>query len=286
MKLTPDIFETYWPLTDVVLGERLGTPTSPRPVGIIHAKEGDYVFKVADQRSDWRHALEALDYLPAHGFTQVPRLLKTKQCETYQSLGDDRICIMEFVDGNTPSHNAEPCAKLGRLMASLHIVEGYPYSATFIPSEVIEDELPTLVVDKPFQDEYLKLVESLPSFEDLPQAVIHTDLSFGNVIERADGELVMIDFDDIGIGARVIDLAYPLILSFVTSDCVYREDNARAFFSAYRSQIELSDHEVELIFPGALFFALMYVIYGDIDSNWRRIQWAVANRSLLEKSFQ
>ena len=286
MQLTPDIFERYWPLTGVVLGERLDASTSPRPVGIIHAEEGDYVFKVADQRSDWRHAMEALDYLPAHGFTQVPRLLKTKQSDTYQNLGDDRICIMEFVDGNTPSRNAESCAKLGRLMASLHIVEGYPYSATFIPSEVIEDELPTLVVDKPFQEEYLKLVESLPSFEDLPQAVIHTDLSFGNVIERADGELVMIDFDDIGIGARVIDLAYPLILSFVTSDCVYREDNARAFFSAYRSEIELSDHEVELIFPGALFFTLMYVIYDDIDANWRRIQWAVANRSLLEKSFQ
>jgi Ser/Thr protein kinase RdoA (MazF antagonist) len=286
MQLTSDIFEKHWPLTGVALGKRLDASTSPRPVGIIHAKEGDYVFKVADQRSDWSHALEALDYLPAHGFTQVPRLLNTKQCETYQDLGDDRICIMEFVDGSTPQRNTESCAKLGHLMASLHTIEGYPYSATFTPSEVIEGELPTLVADKPFQDEYLRLVESLPSFEDLPQAIIHTDLSFGNVIERADGELVMIDFDDMGVGARVIDLAYPLILSFVTRDCIYREDNARAFFSAYRSQMELSDQEIELIFPGSLFFALMYVIYGDIDSNWKRIQWAVANRSLLEKSFQ
>jgi Ser/Thr protein kinase RdoA (MazF antagonist) len=286
MQLTSDIFEKYWPLTSVVLGERLDESTSPRPVGIIHAKEGGYVFKMTDQRSDWTSTLEAFDYLSEHGFAQIPRLLRTRRLSTYQAVGDKRICVMEFIAGNTPSRNAESCAKLGHLMASLHLIEDYPYPATFTPSEVIDGELPTLVADKPFQDEYLKLVESLPSFEDLPQAIIHTDLSFGNVIERADGELVMIDFDDMGMGARVIDLAYPLILSFVTRDCIYREDNARAFFGAYRSEIELTEHEIELIFPGSLFFALMYVIYGDIDSNWRRIQWAVANRSLLEKSFQ
>ena len=125
-------------------------------------------------------------------------------------------------------------------------------------------------------------MQSLPTFEALPEAFIHTDVAPTNAIERQNGDLTFIDWDDAGVGTRVLDVGFPLIQQFVSEERQFLERNARAFYGAYFSRMKLTDEEMRHIFPAALLIALMYIKYGDTLKRWRRIEWAIENRGALD----
>ena len=131
-----------------------------------------------------------------------------------------------------------------------------------------------------FKQEYLEVVQSLPSFDELPEALIHTDIGPGNAIDKENGDLVLIDWDDVGVGTRVLDIAFPLIQQFISEDREFLEENASAFYATYFSELKLTESEMNNLFPAALFIALMYIIYGDTEKRWKRIQWAIENRKV------
>ncbi len=285
MQITTDFFQEHWLFSNVSIGEILKTTEGSRAVGIINTSEGTFVYKVTDE---WKtiealsRDLRAFELLPQKGFTHIPRLFKTKDGNTHAEIENRFVYLLEYVGDKNPEPTAETFAKLGEITAELHQIQNYPYKTEFHPSPIIAKDLVSIADKLPFRDEYLKLVRSLPTFDSLPQALIHTDISPGNAIEKENGDLVLIDWDDVGVGIRVLDIAFPLIQQFISEDCEFSEDNARAFYGAYCSKVKLTEDEMNNLFPAALFIALMYIMYGDTEKRWKRIRWAIENRMILE----
>lgn len=282
MRLSERLVEEYWPLTDVSL-ESVLQESGERVVSVIASREGRFVVKVSDQwrsaQVSERHAF-VFDFLREASFAHVPAVLKTKTGRNYQEIGDHPVYILEFIEGVEPARTRENCRRLGEITGALHAIGGYPYSYLFSVADVIP-ELLKISETLSFGQEYAQIVKMLPDFRDLPVALIHGEI-LGNCVQGSDGRMVIVDWDEAGIGTRVLDLGHPLIQVFLSEDLEWDEEGARGFYEGYFSRIELDDREISRIFDAGLFYALRYIIYGDTEKRWERIKFAVRNRELLE----
>jgi len=275
-------FENFWPLTNVKIGKIL-QKSGERIVCEIFANEGLFVFKIADpSKTEEKIKLDTFvfDFLKAKSFQNIPILLKTKEGENYQNLDGKFVYVMERIDGKAPERTPENWARLGEIAAKLHDISDYPYKTLF----TIESEMPKFAetaAKLSFTKEYMTLVESLPNFSGLSTSLIHTDIGPNNAVQRKDGVIVLTDWDDAGIGTTILDLGFPLICHFVTHELEFEKEKASAFYSAYFGKIKLSQSEKSLIFDAGLFFALMYIPYGETEKHWQRIKFAVKNKELI-----
>ena len=130
----------------------------------------------------------------------------------------------------------------------------------------------------PFAGAYASYVQSLPDFDTLPRTLIHGEV-IGNTLQKEDGTLVILDWDEAGVGPRVFDIGHPLIGTFVTEELQVQGTLIQAFYRGYFSRVALPNQEIQHIFDAALFYALRYIIYGDTQKRWRRIQWATRHRN-------
>jgi Ser/Thr protein kinase RdoA (MazF antagonist) len=286
---TASFLEEVWPLRRVRLGAQQKAVAGIRAVRRVETQEGSYVYKVADEWATpevLRRSTKAFELIREQGFWRIPALLKTRQGGYWAEYCGQYVYMLECVEGSNPEPSALTYEKLGEITAELHEVAGYPYAADFRPGPIIAKDLRTIAEGLSFGADYQELVESLPSFDNLPQALIHTDVGPHNSIERVDGELVLVDWDGVGVGTRVLDVAFPLIQQFISEDCEYNAEWAKAFYGVYRANITMTTEELDHVFPAALFIALMYIIYGNTAKRWKRIGWALANREMLEDSYR
>ena len=276
------VFENFWPLTNVKIGKIL-QKSGERIVCEISANEGIFVFKVADpSKTEEKIKLDTFvfDFLKAKSFQNIPTLLKTKEGENYQNLDGKFVYVMERIDGNAPERTPKNWARLGEIAAKLHDISDYPHKTLF----TVESEMPKFTetaTKLSFAEEYMTLVESLPNFSGLSTSLIHTDIGPHNAVQRKDGVIVLTDWDDAGVGTTTLDLGFPLICHFVTHELEFEKEKASAFYNAYFTKRNLPDKEKALIFDAGLFFALMYIPYGDTEKHWQRIKFAVENKELI-----
>lgn len=277
-----EIFEKFWPLTEVKIGKVLQI-SGERIVCEISAKEGEFVFKIADSSKIEERIINdtfAFDFLKAKNFPYIPKLLKTKDSKNYHKLEEKFVYVMERVEGKPAERTIENWKQLGNITAELHDIPQYPCKTLF----AVHSEIPKFkeTADKlPFGKEYMEIVSRLPNFEGLSQSLIHTDIGPHNAIQRLDNLIVLVDWDDAGVGMTILDLGFPLICHFVTEDKVFEKEKAKAFYDAYFAKRQLPNKEKSLIFDAGLFFALMYVPYGNTQKHWERIKFAIANKELI-----
>ncbi len=277
----PNYIAKHWPLDDVRLGPIL-REFDHRRVQVVLAGEGRYVLKTTSQ---WRDDLDAANhlslpgYLAKEGFVHAPALLSTRAGRLFEPLGSQHVYLLEYVSGREPDPSPASYARIGAMMASLHTVAGYAHPYLFTFEEVLP-EFYEIARHLPFADEYLEIVRSWPDFDALPHTIIHGEI-IGNTLQSDDGRLVILDWDEAGIGARVFDIGHPLIGVFVGQDLQVRWDLMAAFYRGYLAHIRITDIELQHILDAALFYALRYIIWGDITKRWRRILWALDHRDEL-----
>lgn len=189
---------------------------------------------------------------------------------------------LEYVGEVPLDDSVEAYAKLGEVTAALHRVEGYPHGTDFRIAAIVSKELPTIAAQLPFREAYIDVLRSLPSFAGLPECLTHGEITPQHAIGKANGDIVLIDWDEVGVGLRVFDIGFPLISQFISEVGEFFEDRARAFYGAYRQRIELTKAELQHVFAASLVHALFHIVHGDIEKRWRRIQWAIANKALVE----
>ncbi len=275
-------FEDFWPLTDVKVGALL-QKSGARMVGRISAQEGEFVFKIADPSKTEESIMNdtrVFDFLKKKKFPHIPGLVKTKDRRNYCVLEGKLVYVMERVEGKPPERTVENWGRLGKIMATLHDIPEYPYRTLF----TVQSEMPKFQETAgkvPFGKEYMEIVDQLPTFDGLSQSLIHTDIGPHNAIQRPDGLMILVDWDDAGIGTTILDLGFPLICHFVTEDLVFEKEKAKAFYDAYFAKRTLPERERSLIFDAGLFYALMYVPYGEIQKNWKRVKFALGNKDLI-----
>lgn len=286
--MNSELIETHWSLDNVIIDAVL-QKSGERVVTKIGSNQGAFVFKQASSSKDETAMLKdtaIFEYLSENDFN-APKLLKTKNGKNFQKIGEQFVYALRYIDGNTPDKSPLNYAKLGALTARLHNLKGYQFETDFDANTVINEKIEEYHRHE-IGPEYLELLRGLPDFSVFPKSIIHTDIGINNSLQMDNGDMVLIDWDDAGVGTRILDTGFPLICGFVNEDIIFEMENARAFYTAYFECIELTPDEKAHIFDAALFYILMYSIFdgagGVHEGNWAKAQFAAANKERIISS--
>ncbi len=217
----------------------LGPVRSVRPAShgvvnetaFVETSAGRYVIR-RNQRKIGRASLtlrhRLLTWLRAGGFP-APRLIPTEHGETALELDGRIFEVFTFIDGD--EFNPERIAHLsgtGTVLARYHSAiadfpdpppsQGPRYStsslAGLIERIMQRDMMGDLTVPLNWYDRRaadLRHTLSEQGYEGLPQVLIHGDVHRDNLIFRGDTVAALIDFDQVTIDARLVDLADALV---------------------------------------------------------------------------
>ena len=286
MDITKELIEQCWPLTNVVINETL-QDAGTRIVKRITATEGKFVYKVMDNwytKEALTERLKIFDFLKEKNFKNAQTLLKTKDGARFQEINDKFVLVLKYIEGAEPPKTKENYKQLGEIMGTLNNFTDYTYPC-LIPVDAIRPTFATDIAPKlnpPIQEEFLTVANNLPDIDLLPNSLIHFEIMLGrNNIQKPDGTIVFLDWDEAGKGATVLDPGYMLINGFVSLDLKFDKKNAKTFYSSYLATHILTQEEKGKLFDASLFHALRYIVY-DPEKRWQRIKWAIDNRKLLE----
>ena len=278
------LFEELWPLSHVKVGPVL-TLRGSRLTCALLADEGHFIYKIVTRgmaESEVFQDTAAFDLLPRFGFRHLPGLLKTRAGANYAETQERLVYVMHFVEGQTKGRSPRKWAQLADIAVKLHAITDYPYSSPItIESEFAKlRECSALL---PHARDLSEVIDQLPRFEGLSQSVIHTDLMLHNTILKPNNELVLVDWECVGIGPTVMDLGYPLLRDFTDVDdgTVFLRGRARAFFSTYFAKRSLPELDKSLIFDVGLLNLLGTSRYGDPPRTRQHVLYALKNRELL-----
>ncbi|NTU84162.1 MAG: homoserine kinase [Chloroflexales bacterium] len=217
----------------------LGVVRSARPAshGVVNetafaeTSAGRYVVrrnqrKLGRASLDLRHRL--LGWLRAHGFP-APRLIPARTGETAIEIDGRLFEVFTFIDGD--EFNADRPAHLigtGTVLARYHsAIEDFPDEPAYQGPRYSTSSLPGLIERAMQRDVMGDLTEPLnwydrravdlrkalpePAYMALPQVLIHGDVHRDNLIFRGDSVAALIDFDQVTMDARLVDVADALV---------------------------------------------------------------------------
>jgi Ser/Thr protein kinase RdoA (MazF antagonist) len=204
--------------------------------------------------------------------------------------------LYHWIEGKKPSPSASMLAQCGALLAALH---NLPLDRTarrsfHRPSNLLPEinswllDAPDTSLQREMAGELLAIAAAFPSFEDLPETLIHTDPYFVNLLDGADGRMYLIDWEDAGCSYPLLDVGYlghlttylphdRINLGLTGSEAItWRPDWAQAFLDGYQAKRRLTDLERSL-FPWAVRLNfLMYIWDWDqkciIPENYQRLK--------------
>ena len=263
---------------EAVLQEKGG-----RSVYKITSDKGVFVYKSANAAKSLEEIQKDLyifDFARINGFEHLPEIVKTKDGYNFAPGLQGYAHLMSFIAGGTPADTADNWARIGEITAKLHNLPGYPYQTSFTPESEFET-YPEVAKNITFGDEYLALANQLPDFQQCSQSLIHTDIGLHNIARDEKGELYFLDWDGVGVGISILDLGFPLLSQFLNEKLIFQKEHAAAFYGSYFQGRSLPAPDKELIFDASLFFQLIYLPYGDVERNWRKIKFSVKHKADL-----
>lgn len=282
MVLTERTFERGYKLADVALVES-GARLGGKLIGVLHSDRGSFVYKFAPGQPWTLRGALVLDYLRDKGFEHSPRLLHTREGGQVLRLDGGEVMVMERVEGDRPPPTSRNYRQLGEIVGRLNRFTDCPVDCAVVQSlvmvelEVIAERLGPYVD----RDRFRTYVRGLTDFATLPQTLIHFEMGVANTVLRPDGVIVGVDWDEAGVGPRILDPGYFLISAFVSEGLAFDHQAACAFYEGYASQIAMSRAEREALFDASLYHALRYIVSGNTAARWRRIVWADEHRKEL-----
>ena len=282
------LLNTQYGLESVQVLRKLATK-GQREAYLLQTEQGRLVLKVSDPdrpeevvRSD----IGILDYLARFDFP-APRPVFTRQKRLYLPFENRFFYLYGFVEGKMPTPSGKMLHACGALLATLHSipVDESARQSLHRPAYLLDEvkgfllEAPHTAEQQSMAQDMLAMIAGFPSFEGLPQGLIHTDPYFVNLLDGADGRLYLIDWDDAGISYPLIDAGYVgHLATYLPHDraslglagdeaITWRPDWAQAFLDGYQAIRPLTKLEQEL-FPWAV--RLNFLIY-TWEWNERRI---------------
>lgn len=283
----------YWGFSEVRVVKRFH-PDSPRIVVKVSAGGKKYILKgIPDDRDGESRGEQTIrGNTTAHCFLGnqkgiAPRIFRLKGGKPAYYVKKDGywFYLLEWVEGRPMQDTPEDEFLLGRLAGKLHTLNGYS-----CPSALDEDKqrFYDWFCEKPFKAAFDQLLDQIPDFGLHDRCFIHTDLGPHNTIVRTDGEAVLIDLDDSGIGSRYLDLGWAFIMQFVEHteqmQLSYRFDLAQAFLEGYYGTARISQMEYDLLWQGAVYMHISYMqSYGPdaVDSLWNILQFGLEQKVAL-----
>ncbi|MBH1939461.1 aminoglycoside phosphotransferase family protein [Mobilitalea sibirica] len=194
--------------------------------------------------------------------------------------------VMEFVEGRPLEETVEDEYSLGKIARLVHSYTDYQYLSSL---DADKKRFYEWFTDKEFKKEFDSILNQLPDFTKYDQCFIHTDLGPHNAMMRLNGQVILIDLDDSGIGSMHLDIGWAFIMQFVeynreTEEMKYRFDLAMAFLQGYYENEKISRNEYDLIWQGAIFMHISYMkVFGPYAVNplWNILKYGMCQKDKL-----
>ena len=284
---TAEFLQTHFPLSGVEIGAGFGKGRHGRRVYTVHAREGTFAAKVNDKPPALGHAtreLDVLPYLQARDYPHAPALVPTRDGAPLVHTSTRSVTLLEYVPGHFDPdgpQDAPTWAALARAIAALSAFCDYPHPFAQQYIDEVPNELREKVRGLPLEAEFVALLDRIEPLRRCEQrSFVHGEVNFANSGARADGTVVLLDWDSTGTGPTPLDYGYPLITQFIDQfDLTFNRAATEAFYGAYTDAGGLVD--VEDAFLAALFQAMFLMWFFNVDGRWARIQWAVRHEDEL-----
>jgi Ser/Thr protein kinase RdoA (MazF antagonist) len=269
----------HWPLQDVTIGKTIYA-NATRSIVQIDAREGVFAVKIDTEPVPADQALKTLSvfsYLSAQKFPHIPSLLPASDGSPAVYSDQSSMTIMEYIDGGYPEPSSASWRQLGSVCAKLNSLTDFahPYC---VPVQGVIRELTEQAEEHPAKAEFLQFIDLLRPLQNYPQqGLIHGEINLRNSMRRQNGELVLIDWDECGTGATILDAGYPLFIIFLSEDLVFHADWAASFYHAYYSDNPPGKVERDLLFRSGLLHALRYMRFYNSEKRWQRACYAAVH---------
>jgi homoserine kinase type II len=186
----------------------------------VFTTRGEYLIKVAPRDGDvprLRQMQAYLGRLSASGFRVVP-CLTAKGGDFLFTDGDAVATVQERVDAAAPEALTEDmAAQIGGELGRLHLVPhaGLPARESWLDEARLDRMTEEVKRDHPDAEGAAELIAArnglFAGWDRLPQAVIHADLYADNTLFRGGRLACLIDWEECGVGAAVLDLGTAVI---------------------------------------------------------------------------
>jgi len=266
--------EANWDIHAPVIVSSFQTfPT--REVLAISSGDNKFAVKIDSNPPTEIATKSVIDYLRQRSFTHCPQMIARRNGEFSLQINGTNIAIFEFIPVElcTP----ESWRKLGVVAAKLNQNFDYPRAYQVPPLGVIK-ELKSWCQGKAFQKSFLDILEKVEPCIGLTtlSGLVHGEVNFANARARENGEVVLLDWDNTGMGPIEIELGYPLLSVFLNpTTLVFDYKSATNYYSGYFSITSRSTVKTKTLWGFALLYALRSMTYFDSEHRWSRVQNAL-----------
>ncbi len=241
-----NIFEQY-EIGEVVEYEAMGGG-SENTNYYIKTEQEAYVLTICEQKSEAEalNLAQLLAHLNEHGF-ETSQVVPTKAGVQTAQFEEKPILLKTFINGGiTPNFSNVQMETIGKHLANLHQIA----APEFVPQQLGYGvgefaKIQTHAPDSKFCQWLMKTQSYIEEHlhEDLPKALIHSDLFYNNIITDPDtGQLTIMDFEEAAYYYRVYDIGMTLV-GTCTFGTKLRLRKARYFLKGYQQHTPLSDAE-------------------------------------------
>ncbi len=179
---------------------------------------GTLIVKVLEEirtTSEVRSATEVCHMAQEKG-VPVPDIVRTVRRNLFTHHGKRMVYVYRYAEGDGLIFNQASAQFVGRMLARLHSQRPNAQikKKQFIPAKILKQcqtMLEQLGYDDPYYGNFMREAEGrLHDLQQLPPRLVHGDLSYGNILRKSSKVHFLIDFDEAGQGAPVMEIGYLL----------------------------------------------------------------------------
>ncbi len=249
----------------------------------IKASKNEYILTICEQKSEKEasNLARLLVHLNKNEFN-TSKIISTKKGAWNGAFEGKPILLKTFIKGTiTPDFTHQQMEKLGKDLANLHHIE----APDFVPRCLgygIEHfaETQAHAPDAPFTKWLKPTTKYIQSFikDDLPKALIHSDIFYNNIITNQEtGQVTIMDFEEAAYYYRVYDIGMTLV-----GTCIFDRqlnlEKAQYLLKAYQFKNKLTHQEKNALQAFTAYAATATAFWRFMNFNFVRPDQAEKDR--------
>ena len=216
--------------------------------------KGTYLLKVSNDKDalQLKEEMKILNYLKDQKYPYSLDPFQTKDKKTVYELDEFYGVLFPFIEGIPPGPSDITCYEIGKVLAKLHLVKVpgpskgiRKYKQVGFDAESIKD-----YTQNPHGEEFFKQMyyDVFPAGLDqyistqYAEGIIHGDLYYDNTLFHNEEVACVLDFEQAGVGAFIIDLGICISGTCLEKDRI-SDDLIKSFLEGYESVRKLPQIE-------------------------------------------
>lgn len=270
-----------------------------RSAFLIGNDKNKYVLKVVPNSKELIARLEFVSKIKKQG-VNIPAIINTKSNKKYFLQSGNILFLSEFIDQKENRPSRYFFSELGRVVGEFHKIKNSKIPELDIKGKIerLKATFSKKKIDAKIRKEIISFCDSFPPISGTTTGLVHSDISYFNVLGRK--KLFLIDLDDISRGPIIYDLGQMIAFMFNftpfdfsrfgmktkhISTPIFLKNEFGLFLKNYSQKIKLSKKDIEIL-PQMAMLACAENIYlkpeGIFKWNYKRFKKIEEEKDLIK----